>query len=226
MSQEQETSPGGICPTSFSVINHGSCVTQRGLGRQMGTRDTTAETTDKSLGLAKLSSTFLSNGFKILTQPTASAAKFGLKKACYSAEVIPGPGQGHQACVNKGRTQDIGFGHIIVCRTLPTTGHHLTTAKIDRMETKSPKKQQQIRILIAIERSGCGTIQTPPAREQDSTADAFFLWNYYEWTLKTSSKPRSTVTTGQNTLPPLSSTQLSTQPEPPPPCDPHIPAQV
>lgn len=140
MSQEQETSPGGICPTSFSVINHGSCVTQRGLGRQMGTRDTSAETTDKSLGLAKLSSTFLSNGFKILAQPTASAAKFGFKKACYSAEVTPGPGQGHQACVSKGRTQDIGFGHIIVCQTLPTTGHHLTTAKIDRMETKSPKE--------------------------------------------------------------------------------------
>lgn len=101
MSQEQETSPGGICPTSFSVIDHDSCVTQRGLGRQMGTvnwhslgaRDSSAEITDKPLRLAKLSTTFLSNGFKILTQPTVSAAKFGLKKACYIAEVIPGPGQ-------------------------------------------------------------------------------------------------------------------------------------
>lgn len=51
------------------------------------------EVMGEPLGLAKLSSTFLSNGFKVLIKPAASAAKFGLKNVCYIGEVTPVLGQ-------------------------------------------------------------------------------------------------------------------------------------
>lgn len=101
MSQEQDISPGGICPPSFSVINHDWCVTQRGPGRQMEalnwhslwTRDSRAERSWVShRGLQSYQEPSPQMALKSLFNPLPHC-KIWVKKGLYIAEVIPVLGQ-------------------------------------------------------------------------------------------------------------------------------------